>query len=85
MVLVPSVASYDVFIATAVDDDNSVVREVFTKTCRLKSTSSIYNTSTSDDDDDDYYYYYHHRNRIPHFSALAGKYSPILGFSNQQD
>jgi hypothetical protein len=22
---------------------------------------------------------------IPHFSALAGKYSPILGFSNQQD
>ena len=28
------------------------------------------------------YYYYH---RISHFSALAGKYSPILGFSNQQD
>jgi hypothetical protein len=23
--------------------------------------------------------------RISHFSALAGKYSPILGFSNQQD
>jgi len=29
-----------------------------------------------------YYYYYH---RISHFSALAGKYSPILGCSNQQD
>ena len=28
-----------------------------------------------------YYYYY----RIPHFSALAGIYSPNLGFSNQQD
>jgi hypothetical protein len=27
------------------------------------------------------FYYY----RISHFSALAGKYSPILGFSNQQD
>ena len=27
----------------------------------------------------DYYYY-----RISHFSALAGKYSPILGRSNQQ-
>jgi len=26
-------------------------------------------------------YYY----RISHFSDLAGKYSPILGFSNQQD
>jgi len=23
--------------------------------------------------------------RISHFSALAGKYSPILGLSNQQD
>jgi hypothetical protein len=32
-----------------------------------------------------YYYYYHHHHRISHFSALAGKYSPILGFSNQQD
>jgi hypothetical protein len=44
-----------------------------------------------------YYYYYHHyhhhrrrrrrrrRRRIAHFSALAGKYSLILGFSNQQD
>jgi hypothetical protein len=29
-----------------------------------------------------YYYYYY---RISHFSALAGKYSPILGLSNQQD
>ena len=28
-----------------------------------------------------YYYYY----RIFHFSALAGKYSPILGCSDQQD
>ena len=28
-----------------------------------------------------YYYYY----LISHFSALAGKYSPILGCSNQQD
>ena len=32
-----------------------------------------------------YYYYYHHHHRISHFSALAGKYSPILGCSNQQD
>ena len=32
-----------------------------------------------------YYYYYHHHHRIFHFSALAGKYSPILGCSNQQD
>jgi len=45
----------DVVIATAVDDDNSVVGEVFTKTCRLKSTSSNYNIGTSDDHDDDYY------------------------------
>ena len=30
-----------------------------------------------------YYYYYYYR--ISHFSALAGKYSPILGCSNQQD
>jgi hypothetical protein len=28
-------------------------------------------------------YYYSHR--ISHFSDLAEKYSPILGFSNQQD
>jgi len=27
-------------------------------------------------------YYYHHHNGISHFSALAGKYSPILGCSN---
>ena len=32
-----------------------------------------------------YYYYHHHHHRIFHFSALAGKYSPILGCSNQQD
>ena len=35
-----------------------------------------------------YYYYYHHHHhyhRISHFSALAGKYSHILGCSNQQD
>ena len=33
-----------------------------------------------------YYYYYHlHHHRISHFSALVGKYSHILGFSNQQD
>ena len=32
-----------------------------------------------------YYYYYHPHHRISHFSALAGKYSPILGCSNQQD
>ena len=36
-----------------------------------------------------YYYYYHHHHhyhhhRIFHFSALAGKYSQILGCSNQQ-
>jgi len=35
----------------------------------------------------DYYYYYHHHrhHRISHFSALVGKYSPILGRSNQHD
>jgi len=37
----------------------------------------------------DYYYYYyyhhHHHHQISPFSALAGKYSPILGCSNQQD
>ena len=32
-----------------------------------------------------YYYYYYYYYRISHLSALAGKYSPILGFSNQQD
>ena len=34
-----------------------------------------------------YYYYYqhHHHHRISHVSDLAGKYSPILGCSNQQD
>jgi len=32
-----------------------------------------------------YYYYYYHHHRISHFSALAGKYSHILGCSNQQD
>jgi len=32
-----------------------------------------------------YYYHHHHHHRISHFSALAGKYSPILGRSNQQD
>jgi hypothetical protein len=32
-----------------------------------------------------YYYHHHHHHRISHFSALAGKYSPTLGFSNQQD
>ena len=33
------------------------------------------------------YYYYHHHNHhlVSHFSALAGKYSPVLGCSNQQD
>ena len=30
-----------------------------------------------------YYYYYHHHHRISHFSGFAGKYSPILGCSNQ--
>jgi len=29
-----------------------------------------------------YYYYYY---RIFHFSTLAGKYSPILGYSSQPD
>jgi len=29
-----------------------------------------------------YYYYYY---RIYHLAALAGKYSPTLEFSNQQD
>ena len=34
----------------------------------------------------DYYYdYYHYHHLIFHFSALAGKYSPILGCSNQHD
>ena len=32
-----------------------------------------------------HYYYYYYYYRISHFSALAGKYSPILGCSNQQD
>jgi len=32
-----------------------------------------------------YYYYHHHHHGISRFSALAGKYSPILGCSNQQD
>jgi hypothetical protein len=32
-----------------------------------------------------YYYHHHHHHRISRFSALAGKYSPILGFSNQQN
>jgi hypothetical protein len=31
-----------------------------------------------------YYYYYYYYYRISHFSLLAGKYSPILGFSNQK-
>jgi imidazoleglycerol phosphate dehydratase HisB len=31
------------------------------------------------------YYHHHHHHRVSHFSALAGKYSPILGCSNQQD
>jgi hypothetical protein len=31
------------------------------------------------------YYHHHHHHRISHFSSLAGKYSPILGCSNQQD
>ena len=32
-----------------------------------------------------YYYYYHHHHQISHFSALAGKYSPILACGNEQD
>jgi hypothetical protein len=32
-----------------------------------------------------YYGRHHHHHQISHFSALAGKYSPILGCSNQQD
>ena len=32
-----------------------------------------------------YYYHHHHHHRIFHFSALARKYSSILGCSNQQD
>ena len=32
-----------------------------------------------------YHYYHHHHHRISHFSALAGKYSLILGCNNQQD
>jgi hypothetical protein len=32
-----------------------------------------------------YYYYYYYYYLISHFSALAGKYSPIMGFSNQKD
>ena len=31
-----------------------------------------------------YYYHHHHHHRISHFSSLAGKYSPILGFSNHR-
>jgi len=32
-----------------------------------------------------YHHHHHHRHRISHFSVLAGKYSPKLGCSNQQD
>jgi len=32
-----------------------------------------------------YYYYYYYYHLISHFSALAGKYSPLLGCSNQQN
>ena len=32
-----------------------------------------------------YYYHHHHHHRISHFSALTGKYSPILGCINEQD
>jgi len=32
-----------------------------------------------------YYYYHHHHLLVFHLSALVGKYSPILGCSNQQD
>jgi len=32
-----------------------------------------------------YYYYDHHHHLISHFSALARKYSPILGYRNQQN
>jgi len=34
---------------------------------------------------DYYYYYYYYYHLISHFSAFAGKYSPILGCCNQQD
>ena len=32
-----------------------------------------------------YYYYYYYHHLISQFSALAGKFSPILGCGNQQD
>ena len=46
---------------------------------KLPNTKFHENTSAS------YYYYYYYYHRISHFSALVGKYSPILGCSNQQD
>ena len=38
-----------------------------------------------DDDDDNNNNNNNNNNRISHFSALAGKYSPILGCNNQQN
>jgi hypothetical protein len=58
-----------------------------------KKWTSLVSTLTGNPADYYYYYYYyyyhhhhhHHPHLISHFSALAGKYSPILGFSHQQD
>jgi hypothetical protein len=47
----------------------------------LPDISSRYSRCEAESLEVNYYYYY----RISHFSALAGKYSPTLGFSNQQD
>ena len=63
---------------------------------RIKEQKTRLKLQEHDDDDDDddeilenyyyyYYYYYYCYHLISHFSGLAGKYSPLLGFSNQQD
>ena len=43
------------------------------------NTIAVNNNNNNNNNDNNFYY------RISHFSALAGKYSPILERSNQQD
>ena len=57
---------------------------------RLLTVAAATAAAADDDDEKDYgdyyyYYYYHYHHRIFHFSDLAGKYSPILRCSNQQE
>ena len=39
----------------------------------------------NNNNNNNHHHHHHHLHGISHFSALAGKYSPILGCSNQQD